>query len=201
MSNEINNLTESLQQNNFTEIITNAQAQIDSIPTKLEEYANETVYSIIGPGGTFDLIREQIKTVLDDVNGKIDLNQSLQLANVRNTVQEVTDSIDDWEYWRRIVGITFASIIAGVVASNTLGLCFGFCGYKRQATPTNRGGASNLGGIFLMISVAISFFFSWILMIMVIITFTIGGHGERYVCQTMQEDGGGNFTGLQVNQF
>ena len=37
-------------------------------------------------------------------------------------------------------------------------------------------------------------------MIMVIVTFTIGGHGERYLCQTMQESDDGNFTGLQVRK-
>ena len=51
-----------------------------------------------------------------------------------------------------------------------------------------------------MVSVAISFLFSWLLMIMVIVTFTIGGHGERYLCQTMQESDDGNFTGLQVRK-
>jgi len=201
MSNEISDLTDSLMQNNFTEIIVTAQSQLDGIPQKLNDYANDTIAAIIGPGGTFESIREQVKSVLDDVNSKIDLNQSFELANVRKTVQDFSDNVDDWEYWRRIVGIIVASIIAGVVGSNTLGLCLGFCGYNRQATPTNRGGASNVGGIFLMIGVALSFIFSWILMIMVIATFTVGGHSERYVCQTMQENDGGNFTGLQVRVY
>merc|ERR1712176_1736117 len=37
-------------------------------------------------------------------------------------------------------------------------------------------------------------------MIMVIITFTVGVHGERYICQTLQENDAGNFTGLQLVQ-
>jgi hypothetical protein len=50
-----------------------------------------------------------------------------------------------------------------------------------------------------MVGVAISFFFSWILMIIVILTFTVGGHGEKYFCQTLQENDAGNFTGLEVS--
>ena len=82
MSGEIADLTRILAANNFTEIISDAQFHIDSIPDKLDEYANETISGIIGPGGTFDQIREQIKAVLDEINMHIDLNQSVELAQV-----------------------------------------------------------------------------------------------------------------------
>lgn len=37
-------------------------------------------------------------------------------------------------------------------------------------------------------------------MIIVILTFTVGGHGEKYFCQTLQENDAGNFTGLEFVQ-
>ena len=50
-----------------------------------------------------------------------------------------------------------------------------------------------------MLSIVTSFAFGWILMLATSGVFAIGGHAERYMCQTMQEDSqSGNFTGLQV---
>ena len=86
-----------------------------------------------------------------------------------------------------------------VLGLNLVGIFLGFCGYKREATPTNRGGASNLGGLCLMASVGISFLTGWVLMLLTSATFTIGGHAERYMCQTLEENRGGEFVGLQVS--
>ena len=87
MSSEIENLSNSLRETNFTEIILSGQSEIDNIPVMIDNFANETISGIIGPGGTFDQIREQIKGILDDVSTKVDLNQSFELSNVRNTIQ------------------------------------------------------------------------------------------------------------------
>ena len=100
---------------------------------------------------------------------------------------------------RQKVGLGFGSLGAIVLGLNLLGIFLGFCGYKREATPTNRGGASNLGGLCLMGSVFVSFLTGWILMILTSATFAIGGHAERYMCQTLQENKNGEFVGLQVS--
>jgi hypothetical protein len=136
MQTEIDNLSYSLTEYNMTEIIEQAEIEIDSIPLKIYEYSNESILALTGPGGTFELIRNQIRAVVDDINSKIDLNQSVELGSFRNEVQGFSDSIDDFEHYRRIVGIVIASIVAAVVVANTLGLCLGFCGYKRQDLDT-----------------------------------------------------------------
>ena len=136
------------------------------------------------------------KAELVDLN----TNESIPLAAVRSKIDDLSQNdLPRYDSLRRSVGLGLGSLVAIVFGLNVCGICLGFCGYKREATPTNRGGASNIGGMCLMLSVFVSFLTGWILMLLTTTTFAIGGHAERYMCQTLQEDpSSGNFTGLQV---
>jgi len=131
----------------------------------------------------------------------LNTNESIPLAAVRSKIDDLSQNdLPRYDSLRRSVGLGLGSLVAIVFGLNVCGICLGFCGYKREATPTNRGGASNIGGMCLMLSVFVSFLTGWILMLLTTTTFAIGGHAERYMCQTLQEDpSSGNFTGLQVN--
>ena len=65
-----------------------------------------------------------------------------------------------------------------------LGLLCGLFGYDQNAT--RQGCISNTRGIFLIAGVGISFLFCWILMIIVVLTFVIGGNVEKLVCEPYQ---------------
>ncbi|XP_005402572.1 PREDICTED: prominin-1 isoform X2 [Chinchilla lanigera] len=64
-----------------------------------------------------------------------------------------------------------------------LGLFCGVWGFDEHATPTSRGCVSNTGGIFLMVGVGFTFLFCWLLMILVVLTFTIGVNMQKLVCE------------------
>ncbi|NXW04958.1 PRM1A protein, partial [Fregetta grallaria] len=57
-------------------------------------------------------------------------------------------------------------------------------GLKESVLPTQRSGLSNAGGNFFMAGVGFSFIFSWLLMLLVLITFMLGGNIYMLVCDS-----------------
>ncbi|NXX98724.1 PRM1A protein, partial [Centropus bengalensis] len=57
-------------------------------------------------------------------------------------------------------------------------------GLKEHVLPTHRSGLSNAGGNFFMAGVGFSFIFSWLLMLLVLITFVLGGNIYMVVCES-----------------
>jgi len=79
--------------------------------------------------------------------------------------------------------------LVAVIGANLVGFAGGVGGFDARATPINRSWCSDIGGKSLMISVWISFGSSWLLMALVASTFTVGGHGERYICENFTPPG------------
>ena len=117
MTREVNEMTELLENNNLTLILNDAQSYIDSIPQRINDYANESIYDVIGPGGTFENIRGTIEEVLDGIKDNIGhLNYTLPLAEARNSVQDFTDNVDYWE-------VNFEEIFSNLTLTLVGGLC------------------------------------------------------------------------------
>ncbi|NXJ06640.1 PRM1A protein, partial [Odontophorus gujanensis] len=57
-------------------------------------------------------------------------------------------------------------------------------GHKESTLPTKRSCLSNTGGNFLMAGVGFSFIFSWLLMLLVLLTFFLGGNIYMLVCES-----------------
>ncbi|NXN24741.1 PRM1A protein, partial [Nycticryphes semicollaris] len=57
-------------------------------------------------------------------------------------------------------------------------------GLKESVLPTQRSSLSNAGGNFFMAGVGFSFIFSWLLMLLVLITFVLGGNVYVLVCES-----------------
>ncbi|NXS58435.1 PRM1A protein, partial [Brachypteracias leptosomus] len=57
-------------------------------------------------------------------------------------------------------------------------------GLKESVLPTQRSSLSSAGGIFFMAGVGFSFIFSWLLMLVVLITFILGGNIYMIVCES-----------------
>ncbi|NXP55865.1 PRM1A protein, partial [Heliornis fulica] len=57
-------------------------------------------------------------------------------------------------------------------------------GLKESVLPTQRSSLSNAGGNFFMAGVGFSFIFSWLLMLLVLITFVLGGNVYMLVCES-----------------
>ncbi|NXX38701.1 PRM1A protein, partial [Tricholaema leucomelas] len=59
-------------------------------------------------------------------------------------------------------------------------------GLKENVLPTQRSSLSNAGGNFFMAGVGFSFIFSWLLMLLVLITFLLGGNIYMVICKSWQ---------------
>ncbi|NWX49774.1 PRM1A protein, partial [Steatornis caripensis] len=57
-------------------------------------------------------------------------------------------------------------------------------GLKENVLPTQRSNLSHAGGNFFMAGVGFSFIFSWLLMLLVLITFVLGGNVYMLVCES-----------------
>ncbi|KFO98291.1 Prominin-1-A, partial [Calypte anna] len=57
-------------------------------------------------------------------------------------------------------------------------------GLKESVLPTQRSSLSNAGGNFFMAGVGFSFIFSWLLMVLVLITFVLGGNIYMVICES-----------------
>ncbi|NXD75581.1 PRM1A protein, partial [Halcyon senegalensis] len=57
-------------------------------------------------------------------------------------------------------------------------------GLKEGVLPTQRSSLSNAGGNFFMAGVGFSFIFSWLLMLLVLITFALGGNTYMIICES-----------------
>ncbi|NXP72428.1 PRM1A protein, partial [Ramphastos sulfuratus] len=57
-------------------------------------------------------------------------------------------------------------------------------GLKENVLPTQRSSLSNAGGNFFMAGVGFSFIFSWLLMLLVLITFLLGGNIYVFICKS-----------------
>ncbi|KAM4854633.1 prominin-1 isoform 2-T4 [Thomomys bottae] len=166
---------------NLDELVTQGRKSFEEIPNKIK---NQTT----------DIVAE-VKEVLNSIGDNID-NVSQKIP-VQSTLSSFTDYLNNTEYyfyyytsmvemndsycWLGSLIICF--LLSLIVMFFYLGLLCGVCGYDRHATPTTRGCVSNMGGIFLMTGVGLSFLLCWILMLFVTFTFVIGANMEKLVCE------------------
>ncbi|NWX11769.1 PRM1A protein, partial [Aegotheles bennettii] len=81
-------------------------------------------------------------------------------------------------------------------------------GLKESVLPTQRSSLSNAGGNFFMAGVGFSFIFSWLLMLLVLITFVLGGNIYMIVCESWRSqqlfqllDTPGLFPGFNLSEL
>ncbi|XP_012864323.1 PREDICTED: prominin-1 isoform X2 [Dipodomys ordii] len=162
-------------------LATQGSRSLEDIPNTIKNQTTEVV--------------ADVKAVLNSIGHNID-SVSQQIP-IQSTLSSFEDYLNDTEYyfyyytsivekndsfwWLSSLIICF--LLSLIVLFFYLGLLCGICGYDRHATPTTRGCVSNMGGIFLMTGVGLSFLFCWILMFIVTLTFVIGANMEKLVCE------------------
>ncbi|XP_076992567.1 prominin-1 isoform X2 [Tamandua tetradactyla] len=149
-----------------------------------------------------EMVQTQTKNIISDVKRVLDsIGSNISNVTKQVPVQDAVSNfngyvneteryinhhlptVEEFELYRWLGGLVVCCLLTLVVIFYYLGLLCGVCGYNKHATPTSRGCVSNTGGIFLMVGVGVSFLFCWILMIIVILTFVVGGNVEKLVCE------------------
>ncbi|KAG8591494.1 hypothetical protein GDO81_000199 [Engystomops pustulosus] len=144
-------------------------------------------------------IEEDVKNILDSIGANITTfskmipvihiisNLTSYLTQSEMYVREYYPVIEQYDFYRWLGSLVLCCMVTLIVVFYFLGLLFGSCGYDQHASPTTRGCVSNTGGNFLMAGVGFSFIFSWVLMLIVIVTFLAGGNVEKLVCESFQD--------------
>ncbi|XP_025908170.1 prominin-1 isoform X6 [Nothoprocta perdicaria] len=144
-------------------------------------------------------ILSDIKTVLETIGAnissftknlpveKILADLTIYLTQSEAYVQDYFPVVEQYDFYRWLGCLILCCMVILILVFYYLGLLCGTCGYDKHASPTTRGCISNTGGNFLMAGVGFSFLFSWVLMIVVVLTFVTGGNVEKLVCEPFED--------------
>ncbi|XP_015271415.1 PREDICTED: prominin-1-A-like [Gekko japonicus] len=174
-------LVTNLTRLNLSATLVEAINVLNKIPEKVSEQAK----NVASEGqAQLDGIKEKIATfrsslpILDTLG-----NVSELLSDITKKADTYEPDIKIYDGYRRIVGICLCCLVLLIIVLNALGLLCGAFGLDTRAPPTKRGCLSNSGGDFLMASVGFSFIFAWLLMLLVLLTFLVGGNIYTLVCR------------------
>ncbi|XP_058659213.1 prominin-1 isoform X9 [Ammospiza caudacuta] len=155
---------------------------------------------------TPDLVVNQTRNILSDIKSvlesigsnittftralpvqKILADLMVHLTQSEAYVQDYFPLVEQYDFYRWLGCLILCCMLVLILVFYYLGLLCGTCGYDKHASPTTRGCISNTGGNFLMAGVGFSFLFSWVLMIVVVLTFVTGGNVEKLVCEPFED--------------
>ncbi|NXP54888.1 PRM1A protein, partial [Heliornis fulica] len=155
---------------------------------------------------TPDLVVNQTKNILSDIKNvlesigsnittftkmlpvqKILTDLTIYLTQSEAYVQDYFPIVEQYDFYRWLGCLILCCMVVLILVFYYLGLLCGTCGYDKHASPTTRGCISNTGGNFLMAGVGFSFLFSWVLMVVVVLTFVTGGNVEKLVCEPFED--------------
>ncbi|XP_013910667.1 PREDICTED: prominin-1-A-like, partial [Thamnophis sirtalis] len=140
-----------------------------------------------------------IKNILEDVGSnitaftkklpiqKILTDFTIYLTQSEAYVENYFPLVEQYDFYRWLGCLILCCMVVLILVFFYLGLLCGMCGYDKNATPTTRGCVSNTGGNFLMAGVTFSFLFSWVLMLIVVVTFIAGGNMEKLICESFDD--------------
>ncbi|KAG3268017.1 prominin 2 [Ictidomys tridecemlineatus] len=91
-----------------------------------------------------------------------------------------------YETYRWTVGCVLCSVVLLVVACNLLGLSLGIWGLSAREDPSQSEAKGEAGARFLMVGVGFSFVFAAPLILLVFLTFLVGGNVQTLVCRSWE---------------
>lgn len=155
---------------------------------------------------TPEIVKNQTKNIVSDIKNALNsvgsnITERTKMFPIQEGVSNITriitqkqasvqnyfPLIEQYDFYRWLFCIALCCMVLIILAFNYLGLLCGYCGYDKNASPTTRGCISNTGGNLLMAGVGFSFIFSWVLMIIVVLTFFIGGNIEKLGCEPLSD--------------
>ncbi|KAG8000096.1 Prominin-1-A [Nibea albiflora] len=128
-------------------------------------------------------IKKQISQVTSDIPLSSLINVSGTLHDVQREIGKITPEVKKVEHIRWGICVVLCCFVLLVVVCNLLGLALGPMGLKPREDPTKRSCTADCGGTFFMMGAGFSFIFSWLLMIVVLVLFLLGGSAYTLICK------------------
>ncbi|XP_047460001.1 prominin-2 isoform X2 [Mugil cephalus] len=168
---------------NLESKVTEVEDSFNSIPQRV---TNETKDVIERSNQTLADINTKLSQIAKDFPLEFLTRLSNDVAVVQTDINNYMPYVQGAEYIRWCVCLAVCCVVLLVVVCNLLGLMFGPAGLKPKADPTNRSCTADCGGTFLMMGAGFSFLFSWLLMIVVLVLFLLGGNVYTLFCQPLK---------------
>ncbi|XP_065602651.1 prominin-1-A-like [Cyrtonyx montezumae] len=155
---------------------------LEQATTKVQEQSRDVVRKTQEQLGH---IRQEIRSLQDQLPLQNIEESAGNLVNQTSAVLgDHQKTITNLDGVRWSVCALLCCMVLLVVLCNTCGLLLGPLGHKESTPPTKRSCLSNTGGNFFMAGVGFSFIFSWLLMLLVLLTFFLGGNIYMLVCES-----------------
>ncbi|XP_072726774.1 prominin-1-A-like [Ciconia boyciana] len=155
---------------------------LDTTPAKIQEQSWDVVTKTQDQLG---LIGQEVRSLQEQLP-LLDVEESVRafVGNAVLVLEDYREPIIAFDGLRWSVCTLLCCMVLLVVLCNVVGLLLGPLGLKESVLPTQRSSLSNAGGNFFMAGVGFSFIFSWLLMLLVLITFVLGGNTYMLVCES-----------------
>ncbi|XP_014812965.1 PREDICTED: prominin-1-A-like [Calidris pugnax] len=155
---------------------------LEETPAKVQEQSQEVVTKTQDQLGR---IRQEIRSLQEELPFP-DMEENLGDAvnNVTSGLEHYREPIISLDNLRWSICVFLCCTVLLVALCNVFGLLLGPLGLKEDVLPTQRSSLSNAGGNFFMAGVGFSFIFSWLLMLLVLVTFLLGGNIYVLVCES-----------------
>ncbi|XP_010735887.3 prominin-2 [Larimichthys crocea] len=151
-----------------------------SIP---QTVTNDTADIVQNSQQLLNEIKKQISQVTSDIPLSALNNVLGSLHDVQRKIGKITPEVKKGEHIRWAVCVVLCCFVLLVVVCNLLGLALGPMGLKPKENPTKRSCTADCGGTFFMMGAGFSFVFSWLLMIVVLVLFILGGSAYTLICK------------------
>nr|XP_010309904.1 PREDICTED: prominin-2 [Balearica regulorum gibbericeps] len=167
---------------NIADNLEKVNSTLDTTPAKVQEQSQDVVTETQDQLG---LVRQQIRSLQEQLPlTDVEENVGSFVGNATSVLEEYREPIIALDGLRWSVCVLLCCMVLLVVLCNITGLLLGPLGLKENVLPTQRSSLSNAGGNFFMAGVGFSFIFSWLLMLLVLITFVLGGNIYMLMCES-----------------
>ncbi|KAM4591088.1 prominin-2 [Odontesthes bonariensis] len=177
---EFQSAVDEVIQINLQSKIDEVNQYFDSIPQRV---TNDTKDVVQSSKRQLDDIKGQISEVSSEIQLSALGNVSGSLDQVQSEIDRVLPEVERAEHIRWAVCVALSCAVLLVVVCDLLGLVLGPLGLNPKADPKKRSCTADCGGTFLMMGAGFSFLFSWLLMLLVLLLFLLGGNVYTLLCR------------------
>uniref|UniRef100_A0A4W5QN68 Prominin 2 n=1 Tax=Hucho hucho TaxID=62062 RepID=A0A4W5QN68_9TELE len=178
--NELQSAVDDITKANLNSKVKEGEYLFASIPQRVTNDTRDIVQNV---NQQLEVIKRQISLVKGDIPVSALSKISDTLGEAQRYIDMYSPLAERVEMIRWGVGIILSCVVLLVVVCNLLGLFWGLVGLSPQDDPTERSGTADCAGTFLMAGAGLSFLFSWLFMLVVLLLFILGGNVYTLVCQ------------------
>ncbi|XP_041116558.1 prominin-1-A-like [Polyodon spathula] len=165
---------------NLSAIVNEANKTLNGIP---ERVSNETRGVVADMNKQLMAIEEEIGQIAQNIPLDQLTEVNKQLDSVMDDLHMYLPEVSQADEYRWITGLILSCLVLLVVVCNSLGLLLGPIGLRPSTDPTKRSCTADCGCVFFMAGVGFSFLYSWLLMLLVLLMFLLGGNVYTLVCK------------------